>query len=96
MAGRRPRSCERAGTLPSGIAVRRDSRLSVTSDLRTRPGTKLANGLTNMFSTSGASVFCLPLPAWGANSVAEKLARRRQFLPPLPQPTTAGLRLARR
>jgi hypothetical protein len=35
----------------------------VTSDLRTRPGTMLLNGLTIMFSTSDAPVCCLPLPA---------------------------------
>jgi len=50
MTGRRPKSCRTAGTLLIGIASRR--RLSsiggVTSDLRTRPGTMLLNGLLPM------------------------------------------------
>ena len=72
MGGRRPRSCERAGTLLIGIATRRDSRPGVTSDLRTRPSTMLTDGLTNMFSTSGAPVYCLPLPALAVNRVPER------------------------
>jgi hypothetical protein len=58
MAGRRPKS---GGD--SGYSFNRDRHPAagnppggVTSDLRTRPGTMLLNGLTTTFSTSDAPV----------------------------------------
>ena len=46
-------------------------RSGVTSDLRTRPGTMLLNGLSFMFSTSDAPVSCLPLLAPAADRLPE-------------------------
>src|SRR5574341_2649813 len=47
----------------------------VTSGLRTRPGTRLLNGLLTRLSTSDAPVDCLPLPARALASIAEWQSR---------------------
>ena len=95
MASRRPKSWERRRYSSNRDRPRRGTHIGgVTSDLRTRPGTMLTNGLTTSAPVIW-SVYCLPLLAMAPGAYRRAAPRGSQFLRSLPQPP-AGLRLTSR